>query len=169
LPTFKACDPELWGHTDIYSADVLNDVDDFMDSAAFHMEAVAFYAMVTHMYEGNNDTDDKANLQENYPVAYINAKLTEQRSIDVAALCDAVKSRLKAADLPNFCTRKYYFHAIAWLLASSENDEGDVVPINEVHVNHAKDNVPKPRLYRDLLDYILAVSINIDDGTVTAP
>jgi hypothetical protein len=117
LKAFKACDPELWGHTDIYSPDAMNGDNDFMDAAAFHMEAVAFYAMITHIYEGNDDTDEKSNpKEENYPVAYLIAKFTNSRSIDVAALRDAVKSRLKAADLPNFCTRKDYFHAVGWFL-----------------------------------------------------
>jgi hypothetical protein len=56
-----------------------------------------------------------------------------------------------------------------WFLTTTENDEGVVVVVNAVHVIHAKDNVSRPRLYRDLLDYILTASINIDDGTVTAP
>jgi hypothetical protein len=109
--------------------------------------------MITHMYEANDDTDEKANLKANYPIAYPIAKFANPRPIDVTALRDAVKSRLKAADLPNYATRKDYFHAlaVAWLLTSSENGEGAVVPINEVHANHAKDNVPKPRLCRDLL------------------
>jgi hypothetical protein len=107
------------------------------------MEAVAFYAMITHMYEGNDDTDEKFNLKENCHIAYLIAKFTNSRSIDVAALRDTVNSRLKASDLPNFCTRKDYFHVIDWFLTNTENDEGAVVVVNEVHVTHAKDNVPQ--------------------------
>jgi hypothetical protein len=120
------------------------------------------------MFAGNDDTDEEANLKANYPIAYLIAKFTNSRSIDVAALRDAVKSRLKVADLPSFCQRMDYFHAIAYFLTTTENDDGVVVPVNEVHVNHAKDNVPKPRLYGDLLEFILTGSIEIDDGTVTA-
>jgi hypothetical protein len=46
LEATKACaDPQLWGSPDIYAPSVLNGVGDFMDSTAFHLEAVAFYAM----------------------------------------------------------------------------------------------------------------------------
>ena len=126
LKDFKACDPELWGRTDMYAPDVLNGVDNFLDAAAFHMEAVAFYAMITHMFAGNDDTNEKANLKANYPIAYLIAKFTDSRSIDVAALRDAVKSRLKVADLPSFCQRMDYFHAIAYFLTTTENDDGVV-------------------------------------------
>jgi hypothetical protein len=170
LKDFKACDPGLWGKTNIFLPDVLNGVDDFMDAAAFHMEAVAFYAMITHMSAGNDVTDEKASLKGNYPVAYLIAKFTESRSIDVAALRSAVKSRLKNADLPGFCTRKDYLMAIAYFLTSTENDEGVVVPATEDHVNHAKNKLPKPRLYGEIFEVILTDSINkVDDGQVTEP
>ena len=170
LKDFKACDPGLWGKTDIFAPDVLNGVDNFMDAAAFHMEAVAFYAMITHMSAGNDVTDEKASLKENYPIAYLIAKFTESRSIDVAALRSAVKSRLKNADLPSFCTRKDYLMAIAYFLTSTENDEGVVVPATEDHVDHAKNKLPKPRLYGDIFEVILTDSINkVDDGQVTEP
>jgi hypothetical protein len=50
LKAFKARDPELWGNTDMYSPDVLNGANNSMDAAAFHMEAVVFYAMRPHIH-----------------------------------------------------------------------------------------------------------------------
>ena len=37
LKAFKACDPGLWGKTDIFAPDVLNGVDDFTEPESMHV------------------------------------------------------------------------------------------------------------------------------------
>ena len=95
LKDFKACDPGLWGKTDIFVPDVLNGVDDFMDAAAFHMEAVAFYAMITHMFAGNDDTNEKANLKANYPIAYLITSTRRQGRLIVPCYRPTLRKSIK--------------------------------------------------------------------------